>query len=39
MGDLYSELLVKKDKTAKADEKVLEVLPDDFSGMKGFFGV
>ena len=29
----------KKDKTAKADEKVLEVLPDDFSGMKGFFGV
>ena len=29
----------KKNKTAKTDEKVLEVLPDDFSGMKGFFGV
>ena len=29
----------KKNKEAKAAEKVLEVLPDDFSGMKGFFGV
>ena len=32
-------VMEKKNKTAKTDEKVLEVLPDDFSGMKGFFGV
>ena len=29
----------KKDKAAKATERVLEVLPDDFSGMTKYFGV
>ena len=28
-----------KDKAPKATEKVLEVLPDDFSGMTKYFGV
>ena len=40
-GGLLEENVTEKvkDKAPKAAEKVLEVLPDDFSGMTKYFGV